>query len=313
MAKTNDERNTPQPVSGQPKEGYSLISDEKLIAIYTAMTKFRMIESRAQSLFQHGKLTADFHVSAGREASAAAVVIDLRPQDSLSLSLEDRMPSFAKGASLESTFRLLAVAEGDRNRGRIALDGNDSRRLNIIQSTDSAKQIHALLESAQAAKEKDEGSIVTVFFSTDPQTRTAWNEAMTTAGSKRLPVIFVHHLEDVTALEISAADAFVNGIPAIVVDGGDAVALYRVACETIARARQGRGPTCVECTAPALATALGEDCVYKSSSQQAVASDPILNIKAYLKQKELWDEETARQIVTDFNRELDLATRFLND
>jgi TPP-dependent pyruvate/acetoin dehydrogenase alpha subunit len=312
MAKTKDEKNSSKAAPPPSTEGFSLISNEKLIALYASMAKCRMVESRAESFFQHGKLTSDFHVSAGREASAVAVVIDQRTEDTLSLSHEDRIPAIAKGASLENTFRSLAVTEDERNRGRIALEANDYRRLRIIPPTDSIAQIASLLESAQAAKEEKKGNIVTAFFTTDSKSRTNWNEAMTIAGTKGLPIIFVHHSHDEAMRDFGAADSMVNGIPAIVVDGGDAVAIYRVACEAIARARQGRGPTYVECAAPAAATALDVDCI-KLGSKQAIVGDPILNMQTYLKQKGLWNEETATQIIADFGRELDIATRFLND
>ena len=53
-----------------PKETFSLISHEKLLAIYTAMLKCRMVEQRAAMLFQQGKLASDLHASFGREATA---------------------------------------------------------------------------------------------------------------------------------------------------------------------------------------------------------------------------------------------------
>jgi pyruvate dehydrogenase E1 component alpha subunit len=317
MAKTKNDKNVPKAVDPPSKEGFPLISDEKLIAIYAAMAKCRMIERRAESLFQHGKLASDFHLSAGREASAAAVVIDLRTEDALCLSPGDRMPAFAKGASVENTFRSLAASEEERKRGRIALEAKEYGRLNILPPDQTPEQIRSMREFAQTAKEEKKGNIVVAFFTANSETLALWEEALTFTGANRLPVIFVHHAEGQEKREFGAADGMVNGIPAIVVDGGDAVALYRVASEAISRARQGRGPTFVECSMPPAATVLDADCIYKpetgNSEAEQLMVDPIVSMEAFLKQKCLWNEETHRQLVTDFGRELDLATRFLND
>src|SRR6266568_4598328 len=207
MAKTKAGKNIPQAVPSPSKEGFSLISDEKLVAIYAAMAKYRMIERRAESLFQHGQLVGDFHVSAGREASAAAVVIDLRAGDALSLAPGDRMPGFAKGASLENTFRALSVEEKERNRGHIALEANEYLRLNIVAPADAATQIGAVREFAKTAKEEKNGNIVVAFFTTDAQMLASWEDAKTFAAANGLPVIFVHHGYEQAEREVGAADA----------------------------------------------------------------------------------------------------------
>src|SRR5579872_6717958 len=86
---------------------FSLISDEKLLAIYSAMVKCRLLEQTATELFQHGKIDRDLHGSAGREAAAAAVSIDLEPKDTLALASGDWLPAFVKGLSPEMLFRTL--------------------------------------------------------------------------------------------------------------------------------------------------------------------------------------------------------------
>src|SRR4051812_42146962 len=87
---------------------FSLISNEKLLAIYAAMLKCRLLEQRATALFQHGTLDTDLHVSAGLEATAAAGVVDLQQGDTLCLAPNDWIPAFVKGLSLDTLFRALA-------------------------------------------------------------------------------------------------------------------------------------------------------------------------------------------------------------
>jgi TPP-dependent pyruvate/acetoin dehydrogenase alpha subunit len=273
-----------------------------------------MIEQRAEFLFQRGKLKGDLQKSMGREASAVAFVIDLQPADVLCLHDEDLMPGFVKGASLEDSFRSLASTSHsplrDQSSDRLA----GFKRLNIVAASNSAAQIGAIRESALAATRAKASAIVMAFPARVPDSRAKWNAVMSLAGSKNLPVVFVVHGEWRAQEGPGTPDARQNGIPAIAVDASDAVAAYRVACEAIARARQGRGPTLVEClNVPCDAADLPAPDRIHLQTEGPVSADPSPPMKDYLKRKGLWNEEGHRQWVADFERELDLATGFLND
>jgi len=55
-------------------------------------------------------------------------------------------------------------------------------------------------------------------------------------------------IRSVTAVEHPAADrAGAYGLPSIIVDGNDVEAVYRTAREVLSRARDGEGPSIVEC------------------------------------------------------------------
>jgi pyruvate dehydrogenase E1 component alpha subunit len=113
-----------------------------------------------------------------------------------------------------------------------------------------------------------------------------------------------------------AAKAELCGFPAIAVDGNDVVAVYRVATESIARARRGGGPTlitckiCTESKPGALRGHSGADPVNSHTREAAElwkAGDPIHKMELYLTQKGLFREEWKREIVAAFSRELNAA------
>jgi TPP-dependent pyruvate/acetoin dehydrogenase alpha subunit len=87
-----------------------------------------------------------------------------------------------------------------------------------------------------------------------------------------------------------------TGCPAIPVDGHDVVAVYRVACESIARARGGRGPTVIECRRWQSA-----DSVHNPDN------NPIHNMEKYLTRKGLFTTALRTKIAAGFRRELDAA------
>ena len=100
------------------------------------------------------------------------------------------------------------------------------------------------------------------------------------------------------------------GVPAITVDGNDAVAVYRVASESIARARLGRGPTLIECGVYPLHGPAGN---HRKNGRRLEAHDPISAMEIHLARKGLFSERLKRQTVAGFRRELDAATRFLEN
>jgi pyruvate dehydrogenase E1 component alpha subunit len=201
------------------------------------------------------------------------------------------------------------------------VESNGNAAINAIVQLTVEAQSNAVREFAIAAKKMKKGRIAVAFFAGESALPALWHDLMTIAAARGLPIVFVHHRnietdESHTGPSTGKRDTGpyvpVDGIPTIVVDGGDAVALYRVGSEAIARARQGRGPTHVECMASSLATDSGSDCIYKKREGLATG-DPVPSMEAYLERKGLLSENMKRQFVTDFNVELDLATRFLSD
>src|SRR3569833_1268489 len=90
-------------------EGTSaLIPNHKLLAMYEALIKSRLLQQRARDLFEQGKLESDLRASSGREASAVAVCIDLLSTDTLSIMAGDWLPACVKGFASEGLLHSLA-------------------------------------------------------------------------------------------------------------------------------------------------------------------------------------------------------------
>jgi len=304
MAKILDTKSSrsAKPVLASPFP--SLIPQEKLVAIYAAMVKCRMLQQRAAVLFQQGKLDADLHTSGGREACAAAVGVDLQPEDVLSIAPGDWLPAFVKGFPAEIIFRALAP----RVSGYSASVLNEAQKHNILEN--QANQPAIVRERAEALQAAKKSSIVAALFERDA----AWQKVLSVAGAKKLPVVFVQHAIDSRPSKVTSSPSrsktppsLVNGVPLIAVDAADPVAVYRVAYEAIIRARQGRGATLLECAAIPIIHSPDPD-----ANQPVQTPDAIAKMEVYLKNKRIEPELCNRQLVAEFTRDLDLATRFLS-
>lgn len=302
MAKTQKQADAADP------KPFSLIPSEKLLAIFTAMLKSRLLEQRATALFQHGTLAADLHASAGREATAVAAVIDLQAADTLCLASGDWLPAFVKGLTPETLFRVLAPSSLQLNTPAEI----DAAQKNILSPSSTTDLSASLLDHASAASSAKNGAVALAFIGCGVDALTQWQKVIQVSAKKKLPVIFVQYVgsADQSPSRPQKPDALVHGVPSIAVDALDPVAVYRVAYEAIVRARQLRGSTLLQCMLPS------QPVPGTSKSDrpivQEVLLDPVESMESYLKSKQIDFENPKSQTLATFNHDLDLATRFLD-
>lgn len=199
-------------------DGFSLISNHKLLTLFSTMVRCRRIAESARVPSKNGNSKVRGSSILGHEAAAVGVAIDLLPGDIIAHAL-----------------RPIAV-------------------LKAINPFVTIKSHIPLATRAPIAR--NEISNLTILFSSGRQTWQArWMKALNLAADQNLPVIFVsfNSHEDCggsadaqTLHQKSKGYAF----PSINVDGNDAVAVFRVAAEAIAHARKGHGPTLIACMVP---------------------------------------------------------------
>jgi TPP-dependent pyruvate/acetoin dehydrogenase alpha subunit len=302
------------------KGGFSLISNEKLIQLYTTMVKCRMLEERARVLFKQSKFTGNYYAAVGQEAAAVGVAIDLLPEDTIGPSHRDFIVNFIKGAPLDKMFCQLYARATSPDKGRSSPAHMGYAPLNVITpSSTIAAQLNIATGVALANKMKKNGKIAVAFSGDGSTSLGFWHEALNFAGVQDLPIVFVCQnnlwaesvpLKLQTKVEDIALKAQAYGFPGITVDGNDVVAVYRVASESIARARQGRGPTLIECkTYRWYGHSEIDPAKYRDPEEveKWKARDPILKMEKYLTGKGLFSAEMKQKVVDEFNQELDAA------
>jgi len=195
--------------------------------------------------------------------------------------------------------------------------------LNVITpSSTIAAQLNIATGVALANKMKKNGKIAVAFSGDGSTSLGFWHEALNFAGVRQLPILFVCQnnlwaesvsLKLQTRVEDLAVKAQAYGFPGITVDGNDVVAVYRVAHEAITRARQGRGPTLIECkTYRWYGHSEIDPAKYRDPAEveKWKANDPILNMEKYLTRKNLFSPEMKQEIIGTINKELDAAIEF---
>jgi TPP-dependent pyruvate/acetoin dehydrogenase alpha subunit len=118
----------------------------------------------------------------------------------------------------------------------------------------AAMALKAAHETAKKSKPKPDDEtpsqpqmgVVLAYVRPGELTRAEWQQVLTFVAQQVLPLIVVLLPGSPKPAETTAI-ALKSGVPGIAVDAADAVALYRVAQESIVRARMGGGAALMEC------------------------------------------------------------------
>ena len=237
-----------------------LIPNARLRQIYLAMKRARMLARALPA--GCGKATL------GLEACLVSAAVDLGPGDLVSDGLGGGVVDFLRGAALGEVLRPGAAK---KKRGPLANCGGAVR---LAAAAGTAERMWAAVGAAAAlkaaaarakteAKAKDvtaeQAGVVVVFVLPEQVPAGLWRKALTFAHEQELPALFVvlpgkrgKALGRVSALALRC------GVPGIPVDADDAVAIYRVAQESIGHARIGGGPAVIECVPFVVSGAAGK-------------------------------------------------------
>jgi hypothetical protein len=223
-----------------PGDGeFSLIPNNKLLDLYAAMLKCRMIANGIRNRRNRSLLTSG--------AVTAGVTIDLQASDVISPVASDLTPCALKGVALKILLRWRA-----KPFSRVS---KVIARANVIPPAASdAARLEAALRLAAHFRSTNCGSVVVFFAGQDTlrakptassnPSRELLESFLSKAAAQRLPILFVlqsdGNANDYTPISKQC------GLPCMVVDRDDVVAIYRVASEALTHARRGNGPTLID-------------------------------------------------------------------
>ena len=230
---------------------------EQLARMYDTMRLIRRFEERVNDLYLQGKIPSTLHLYIGQEAVATGVCANLRQDDYVLSTHRPHGHSLAKGvAPREILAELFGKVTGCcRAKGGSMHVGD--MRLGVFPAVAIVGgNVPIASGAALAAKMRGDGGVAVSFAGDGAANEGAWHEGLNIAAIWDLPVIFVCENNLYAAstpfsltfkVENVADRAAAYGMPGVVVDGNDVLAVYRAARTAIDRARQGGGPTLIEC------------------------------------------------------------------
>ena len=234
-----------------------LIPNARLRQIHLAMVRARVLAQALGSRRRGGS-------TLGLEACLVSASVDLGPCDVVSDALGGKVVEFLRGVKLGEALGRGAGVRGPRvtaNCGEAArLPATDGIAERIWMALGAAAALkaqaaQARIESRAKSETAGQSGVVVMFAMAGEAAPALWRTALTFAAKQELPVMFVV-LPDARArgskgrgrkARQMSAIAIRCGVPGIPVDADDAVAIYRVAQESIGHARIGGGPALMEC------------------------------------------------------------------
>ncbi len=228
---------------------------DDLVALYRALLVPRLVEEKALLLLRQGRLSKWFS-GMGQEAIAVGVAWALEDDDWI-LPMHRNLGVFTtRGVDLGRLFRQLFGKDGGFTKGR---DRTFHFGLPEKRIVGMISHLGAMLPVADglalAARLRGSRRLAAVFTGDGATSEGDFHEAVNLAAVWRLPVLFVVE-NNLYGLSTPVSEQFAcrdladrgagYGIPGVVVDGNDVLAVVEAVRRAASRARQGEGPTLLE-------------------------------------------------------------------
>ncbi|EIL83846.1 thiamine pyrophosphate-dependent dehydrogenase E1 component subunit alpha [Bacillus altitudinis] len=233
------------------------LTKEKAVWMYQKMQEIRQFEDQVHMLFTKGILPGFVHLYAGEEAVAVGVCAHLNEQDSITSTHRGHGHCIAKGCDLKG---MMAEIYG-KAKGLCKGKGGSMHIADFDKGMLGANGIVGggfplACGAALTAKYKKTEDVSVCFFGDGANNQGTFHEGINLAAIWKLPVIFIAenngYGEATPFSYASSCKSIVDraagyDIPGIQVDGKDVMAVYQAAEQAIERAKNGEGPTLIEC------------------------------------------------------------------
>lgn len=299
-------------------------TQEELVQMYRTMILIRHFEETAVAYSKQGHVIGNMHMYVGEEAVATGVCKALTREDYVASTHRCDGHLIAKGADINKMMaELMGKASGNcgGRAGKMHQCAPEVGLLSangIVGASETLATGHALYCSMFAP-----GRIAVAFFGDGGGNQGAFHEAMNLAAVWKLPVIFVcenNHYAISTSVQTSTAlgsfhqRAAGYGIPGILVNGNDAIAVYEAAAAAADRARRGEGPTFIECDTYRLrGHHEGDEQTYRSRDEVNDVkenNDCIKNMKKLLQAEFGWTETEDQAVYQSVTEQVEAAVKF---
>jgi 2-oxoisovalerate dehydrogenase E1 component alpha subunit len=295
-------------VAGSTLSHYELgLTSEDVLEMYRLIVLTRRLDERSEQVQRQGK--AHFYISCrGHEATQVGCAYAMQPGKDWYLPYyRDFGVLLTIGVTpRELMLALFAKRDDPASGGRQMPAHFGHRKLNVFTgSSPVSTQIPQAAGVAYAHRLQGSDAVTYCSFGEGGSSKGDFHEGLNFAAIWKCPVIFVCEnnryaisvsQEKQMAIEDVAARAPGYGMPGVVVDGQDVLAVYKVMMEAVERARRGEGPTLIEAKTYRIVphSSDDDDRLYRSRDEVELyrtQQDPVTRLKTYILHSNLASEE----------------------
>jgi acetoin:2,6-dichlorophenolindophenol oxidoreductase subunit alpha len=309
-----------------------MLSDDILRELHRQMVRIRIYEETLQQVYLEGKSPAfdiaagpvpgEMHLAAGQEPVAAGVCAHLRPSDAVTGPHRPHHIALAHGVDMKKMTAEIFGKETGLGRGK-------GGHMHLFEAEPAfgcsgiiAEGIPTAVGHALAFKKQGRDDVAVSFFGEGAANQGAFHESLNLAALWKLPVVFVCEdnawaisvpKDKSTAVANNADRGAAYGIPGVLVDDNDPVAVYEAAGEAVARARRGGGPSLIEVkTDRKFGHFEGDPQVYRTQAEfeQLEARDAVHRFEQQLVEAGTLDDSAVRGVWETARAEVDEAIEF---
>jgi len=233
------------------------ISLEKKTEIFYAMLRIRMVQESIESCYLQDEMKTPVHLCIGQEAVAVGVCSALLKEDYISSNHRGHGHYLAKGGSLNALMaELFGRIDGCSKGFGGSMHLIDTSVGHLGSSSIVGGGIPIATGLGLAIKMRASKQVSVVFFGDGASDEGVLYESINFAMLKKLPVIYIlennkwsvcsHALDRHPGRNIfhrASEELLMTNL----VDGNDALAVYEISVKAVNRARNGLGPSFIEC------------------------------------------------------------------
>lgn len=283
------------------------LTKEQQEKIYYQMYVSRTFEECVRGMFQEGIIHGTTHLAVGEEATAAGGVNALRPDDYIMSSHRGHAHNIAKGADIR---QMMSELLGKKTGCCKGLGGSmhivDMSAGNFGANGIMGASIPMATGVALAVKKEKSGKVILCYFGDGTSNSGLFHEALNMAELWKLPIVYFcennlygmsTHVSKSVSVPHIAQRAQAYGMPGVIVDGMDVLAVMEAVGAAARRARSGEGPTLIEAkTYRYLGHSKSDGREYRSREEEEAwrKKDPIKLFEKYMLGHGIGEERLAR-------------------
>ena len=297
-------------------------SKEMLLHMYENMLRIRKFETKLTECFMKGMLAGNIHTCVGQEATVVGTCQALEKRDFITSTHRGHGHCIAKGAKTDKMMAELFGKVTGYCRGKGGSMHVADISLGILGANGIVGAgIPIATGSGLTSKIRKSDEVTLSFFGDGASNHGTFHESINMAAAWKLPVVYLCennqygvsvNINTVTNTENIAVRAQGYGIPGITVDGNDVLAVYEAVKAAVQYAREGNGPSIVECKTYRMRGHYeGDPAAYRSKevTEEWRKKDPIDRFRAYLLTLGIEDDELTA-IEGAMDKEIEEATEF---
>lgn len=302
------------------------ISKVNVIDMYETMLKIRKFETTAMNYFAEGKIPGFVHLYIGEEAVATGVCANLNNDDYITSTHRGHGHIVAKGGDLKFMMAELFGKVTGYGKGKGGSMHIADATKGILGANGIVGAGHNISVGAGlSAQYRGTKQVCVCFFGDASTNQGTFHESLNMASVWKLPVVFVceNNLYGISvsqsrhqAIKDVSDRAAAYNMPGITVDGNDVFAVSEAAKEAIKRAREGKGPTLIECkTYRQRGHFEGDPGAYKPAAEQEawLKKDPIPRMEKFILENNIVDENELKCLQADVDKQIEAAVEFANN